>query len=319
MTITSPLTYRNGNCTVTIHPDGTKVRTVDDEQSSSPRWPESVDLKITDYCDAGCPWCHERSTVRGKHAEADNVSAITGGMVRGSEVAIGGGNPLDFPDVETLALNIANGGLIVNVTVNARHLRSHSGVLANLRRYSRISGLGISYDAAHHREVVNSLDDNSVVHLIAGVDTPESLARLASDGARKFLLLGYKDFGRGIGHRKNLNPSASVQRWRYFLPSILGRSGVIVSFDNLGLEQCGVREIIGERTWASSFMGDDGAFTMYVDAVRMEYAASSTSERFAIGRLGIREMFAAVRHRAGFAGSSGRSFLSDCNPGDEAR
>lgn len=295
MTITSAFTYRNGNCTVTIHPDGTKVRTVDGGQISAPLWPESIDLKITDYCDAGCPWCHEKSTIRGRHADDLSVFFATSGMVRGSEVAIGGGNPLDFPNIETMVYNVVSNGLIVNVTVNARHLQSHAATLADLRRYSGMSGLGISYDARHHSDTINSLDGNSVVHLIVGVDPPESAARLISDGARKFLLLGYKDFGRGVGHRKNLEPSASVKRWRYFLPSILGRSGVVVSFDNLGLEQCGVRSIVGERTWAESYMGDDGTFTMYIDAVRREYAVSSTSERFPIGSKEIGEMFANVR------------------------
>lgn len=304
MTITEPIIrkYRNGNTTVSIFRDGTKIREVDEGEDPRPIWPESIDLKITDYCDAGCPWCHERSTVRGRHADYMSILRATGGLQRGAELAIGGGNPLDFPGLDTLLLNLSfSSGLICNVTVNARHLVSHAAILRQIRKMETaaniplIHGLGISYDKDQHAAVVSNLSENAVVHLIVGVDPPESLSRLVRDGARKFLLLGYKRFGRGIGHEKNLNPSATAQRWRYFLPTILSNPDVVVSFDNLGLEQLEVRELIGEELWGRHYMGDDGQFTMYVDAVRREFAVSSTSERRQIGGMGIREMFAVVR------------------------
>ena len=42
--------YKNGNYFVTIYPDGTKIRkTMDDD--FIPIFPESIDLKITNYCE----------------------------------------------------------------------------------------------------------------------------------------------------------------------------------------------------------------------------------------------------------------------------
>jgi hypothetical protein len=48
-------TYRNGNTTVTLLSDGTKIR----EYEGTPvvTHPESIDVKITDYCDMGCSYC----------------------------------------------------------------------------------------------------------------------------------------------------------------------------------------------------------------------------------------------------------------------
>lgn len=59
-------TYKNGNTSVTLYNDGTKVR----EYEGTPNivHPESIDVKITNYCDLGCAYCHESSTTEGKHA-----------------------------------------------------------------------------------------------------------------------------------------------------------------------------------------------------------------------------------------------------------
>ena len=45
--------YLNGNNTVTIYTDGTKERIIVD---SFNKFPESVDCKITNWCDAGCSY-----------------------------------------------------------------------------------------------------------------------------------------------------------------------------------------------------------------------------------------------------------------------
>ena len=48
-------TYQNGNTTVTLMSDGTKIR----EYEGVPLvvHPESIDIKITDHCNLGCRYC----------------------------------------------------------------------------------------------------------------------------------------------------------------------------------------------------------------------------------------------------------------------
>ena len=58
--------YQNGNYTVTIMDDGTKIRS-NDLNFFAPTHPESMDIKITNCCDMGCPMCHEDSKPDGKH------------------------------------------------------------------------------------------------------------------------------------------------------------------------------------------------------------------------------------------------------------
>jgi hypothetical protein len=57
--------YENGNYTVRLFDDGTKVKRTDGDFFAA-EFPDSIDLKITDYCDLGCPMCHERSSTDGK-------------------------------------------------------------------------------------------------------------------------------------------------------------------------------------------------------------------------------------------------------------
>ena len=47
--------YNNGNTKVTIFEDGTKIREY--FNTPLPTYPESLDLKITQYCEAGCNFC----------------------------------------------------------------------------------------------------------------------------------------------------------------------------------------------------------------------------------------------------------------------
>lgn len=68
-----------------------------------------------------------------------------------------------------------------------------------------------------------------------------------------------------------------------------------ISFDNLALEQLGIRSLVTPEIWERNFMGPDGQFTMYVDAVRNEYAVSSTSPRFELNKRSAREVFPALK------------------------
>ena len=59
--------YKNGCVDVTIYDDGTKIREWDDEKygiESELEFPESCDIKITNFCDAGCFMCFPPSQVK---------------------------------------------------------------------------------------------------------------------------------------------------------------------------------------------------------------------------------------------------------------
>lgn len=54
--------YINGNYKVTIYEDGTKVRLTKDDDFI-PDFSENCDVKITDKCSVGCPFCLTENTI----------------------------------------------------------------------------------------------------------------------------------------------------------------------------------------------------------------------------------------------------------------
>ena len=283
--------YTNGDTSVTLYADGTKVRQFPDEGGANPLFPESIDLKITNYCDAGCAWCHEGSTLRGKHANLNLAFLST--LRPATEIAIGGGNPLDHPRLEQFLVWLNEHGIIANLTVNEIHWPQACKRLMRWKDEDLVKGIGISCNIPSS-ELVNWLSKTpgTVAHVIFGVTPPNVLEWLA-DAKVSILVLGYKHVRRGIRYDrgqlgKHQLATLEVLRDRLF-------DFKTVSFDNLALAQIPVRQWVAAETWDERYLGEDGQHTMYIDAVERAYAISSTSGfRFPLLPT-IDEMFANVR------------------------
>lgn len=262
--------WKNGGYEVSLYPDGTKIRRVIDA-SIPPVLPEQMDLKITDWCDAGCAWCHEKSTLRGQHGDLDAAIALLQSMPAGTEIAIGGGDPLSHPDFARFVRTIREKGLIPSVTVNGRHLARHRPLLETLTGEGSLFGVGVSlYDKIPDWDY-----EHMVVHMIAGVDNPDLLDKI--DRRFKVLLLGYKRHGRGIkwamGEREKAVEN-NIKHWRRALFWLARQHHL--SFDTLGIEQLEPQRLFADpETFQRHHMGDEGTFSMYVDAVTQTYGVSS--------------------------------------------
>lgn len=283
--------YRNGGYEVSLHSDGTKVRREIDP-SLAPAHPEQMDLKITDWCDAGCFWCHEKSTRRGAHGDVGAMLALLSELPAGVEIAIGGGDPLSHPEFSRLARGLRDLGLIPSVTVNGRHLARHRGQIETLIGEKAIYGVGVSFFG----RLPEWEYEHKVVHMIVGVDDPAAL-----DGAspQKLLLLGYKDFGRGSKFmaKDPEGVARNIAQWFRELPWLAREHHL--SFDTLAIKQLEPARLFkAPELYERRYMGDEGQFSMYVDAVKQEFAVSSYSqERFPWSDF--RSMFGIVRDGGG--------------------
>jgi len=290
--------YQNGDYTVTLMEDGTKIREWDCEDPNV-EFPESVDLKITNYCDLNCAFCHEKSTVDGKDARDGDIHNLIEGLPPGVELALGGGNPLEYKGIEYLLEHIASKGIIANMTVNAGHLTPSNIELINKYRNQKlIHGLGVSLDKYYNFAVDEVRDENTVLHLVCGVHKTSALRQCLSSGwgnknKLKVLILGYKQYGRGTDYFGNnvKKVTDNILKWKMFIASFINSDEIIVSFDNLALTQLGIKDMIPERTWEEKYMGDDGCFTMFVDAVKMQYARSSVNTHLPVDGRTIKELF----------------------------
>lgn len=283
--------YRNGNYNVMILDDGTKMR-FNNEDHFQPEFPESMDIKITNQCDMGCPFCHEDSKPDGIHGDIMNAKFIES-LHPYTELAIGGGNPLSHPDLIKFLKKCKDLKLIPSMTVNQTHFMKDFDKIKKLCDEHLIYGLGISLvlPEADFIERVKQIS-NAVIHVIAGATPIRQVNRL-KDLDLKILILGYKDFRRGEQFHKGNKSKVdnSLKSYKKALPELVNHFKV-VSFDNLAIKQLDVQSILSKEQWDQFYMGDDGQFTMYIDMVNKEFASSSTSVlRFDLTD-NIREMFA---------------------------
>ena len=275
--------YQNGNYTVTIDTkDGTKIRE-NDLDFFRADFPESMDIKICNKCDIGCAMCHENSTPDGKCGDIMSESFIDK-LHPYTELAIGGGNPLDHPDLVPFLEKCKRLNLIPSMTVNQIHFMNNLDFIKDLVDRKLIYGLGISLVSTTNDFIVAVKHfHNAVIHVINGIVTPTQLEVLADEGL-KILILGYKQFRRGATmYEKQGSVIEEVKSSLYdILPQIINEGWFeVVSFDNLAIKQLDAQRLMSNEDWEQFFMGDDGSATMYVDMVNREFAKSSTStERY---------------------------------------
>ena len=273
-------TYKNGNYRVNIYKDGTKIRfTLDD--SFKPKFAENIDLKITNKCTgAGCEYCHEGSCPNGKHAVLDDpfFYDFIDSLQPFTELAIGGGNVLEHPNLIDLLQQLKNKNIIANITVNQIHLMRNLPLIRMLEDLDLIHGLGVSLktvDQGFIKEIKSH--KNAVIHVINGIITKDQWEALC-DKDLKVLILGYKELRRGEtyieSHKEEVEKN---KKYTYDnLPEFCSKFKVL-SFDNLAIEQLDVRRLLSEEEWDQFYMGDDGNFTYYIDVVNRQFALSSTA------------------------------------------
>ena len=276
--------YKNGNYTVKILSDGTKIRETE-EDNFIPAFAENCDVKITDRCDGGCPFCYEGCTPSGRHGDILNYKFLDT-LHPYTELAING-NDLSHPDLGEFMFKMQEKKIILNMTVNQIHFEKYFDYIKELVNYGFIYGLGVSLNNPTD-EFINMIAQfpNAVIHVINGVVSVHDLIRLASRNL-KILILGYKHLRRGESYyEQNDEIVDALQRDLndYLFPEIIKNGWFdVVSFDNLAIKQLNVQKHLPEEQWEEFYMGDDGNYTFYIDMVDGTFGKNSlATERYPI-------------------------------------
>jgi MoaA/NifB/PqqE/SkfB family radical SAM enzyme len=277
--------YKNGNVDVSIDTNnGTKVRTWEGDFSKQElEFPESLDVKITNYCDLNCPYCHENSSKEGKHADLDKLFEKISVLPKGIELALGGGNPLSHPKLPGFLKTCKKEGYICSITVNQDHLNSNQYfyMLRSMSVEGLVKGIGISYNPKlrlNNLIALQKYSPNVVMHAICGVHKVEDLKKLESLSYLKLLVLGYKEFGRGVEYKKSHDVDANTEDWYRELSKLVSEGKIHpISFDNLALSQLDVKRLVTDELYSKLYQGDDFTISMYIDAVEGKYAPTSRS------------------------------------------
>lgn len=291
------VSYKNGNYYVRINlADGTKIRE-NDLDNFRADFPESMDIKVTNSCDMGCPMCHENSIPNGAHGDIMNLKFIDN-LHPYTELAIGGGNPLEHPDLEAFLRKCKSLKLIPSMTINQTHFMKNIDFVKMLVSEDLIYGLGVSLTNPTP-EFINQIKKfpNAVIHVIAGLIPIYKLEEISKLDL-KILILGYKQFRRGenLYLHESTTIDSKINELKEILPVIIKNNWFkVVSFDNLAIKQLDPRRVLSDSEWDEFYMGDDGFATMYVDCVKEEFARSSTSiDRYPITD-NIVDMFNVIR------------------------
>lgn len=271
--------YKNGNVITTIYSDGTKERfTYDDE--FHPAFAENMDIKLCNRCGRGCPWCHEGSTPDGKLGDIMNEKFIDT-LHPYQEVALGGGNVLEHPDLIPFLYKLKDKKVIPNITLNQKHFEDSIDLVDDLVSKKLIYGLGISLENPT-TDFIKKVKrfPNAVIHVINGVVDPVQMETMHNQNL-KILILGYKYLRRGSAWMKKEHAAITANQWWLYahLPDLINKFTVI-SFDNLAIEQLAIKERWSEfsnKSWDEFYAGDDGMNTYYIDMVERKFARSSTA------------------------------------------
>jgi len=284
------ISYKNGNTNVQLLEDGTKIRSWENSVVPRSDFPESIDFKITNFCDMGCSYCHEKSDLKGRAMSKQSfyqVFNLLKDLPAGIELAIGGGNPLSHPDLIWILTQFRNCGFICNLTVHETHVLRYYDKMISLSELGLVKAFGISIRSRQDnsisdklREAVENIKKNGVqvvFHVIAGIHNTKILETLKDE---KVLVLGYKTFGFGEYYMNKFSEDIenSIYKWKIHFPKYLDVIDTL-SFDNLAIEQLDVKRIFTDKGWNKFYMGDDGTHSMYIDGVKCEVARTSRSEK----------------------------------------
>lgn len=190
------------------------------------------------------------------------------------------GNDLSHPDLLPFLIRMEKQGVICNLTVNQKHFIKYRKVLYSLARVGLIHGLGISLTDSTDKKLYEYIQEfpNAVLHTIDGLLTETDINNLSNKNI-KLLILGYKVLGRGDIYYQN--HKAEIENniaWLSDNIMSLRDKFEVISFDNLAIEHLELQKKVGETVWQQTYMGDEGSYTFYIDAVNKKFAISSLSE-----------------------------------------
>lgn len=335
--------YQNGPVNVKLYDDGTKIREWDEtiygEYPPKVLHAESMDIKITNKCTGSyilpngklgnCPFCHEESGPTGIHGSIDYLIDLfdRSELHAGMEMAIGGGNALEHPDIIKLLEYCKSKGFVPSLTMKDVHLvdelqqskdhlngMNYPQFIKYAMENSLVYGLGISItnESLTNKTLTDAVAEfchfskNSVIHVIEGINDYNVFARNFSkfvcehDIKPKLLILGWKDVGRTfkMSEQQKKIYWDRTKVWQDNIHSLISwlsyHNGCAV-FDNNSFEHLNIKQLAADKVIHGDYMGDEGTQTFFIDLVSKQFTkASVCKDRFNINDWNLNEMFSYI-------------------------
>lgn len=282
------MSYINGNYVVFPLPGGGRQkRALRSNENLNPNFPDSIDLKITNSCSQGCPFCHENSIPGGKSFSLSRTRSVLSTLPKAPiEIAIGGGNIFDCSkDTYELIKWMKDYGFNPRITISYEEFKKREDVFyqpswTKSKNHEEslikeVSHIGVSIN--RHITLTNYLSKSIVWHVIIGVMPIEEMIKVLQDSNfKKILILGFKQFGRAKDQE-----ISNLEDWKLLIKNLIQENNdsipKTIGFDNLALEQLEVKKYLSEEDWNSLWFGPEFSSSMYIDAVEETFAPTSRS------------------------------------------
>jgi hypothetical protein len=246
--------------------------------------PFLIDLKITDFCDRGCSFCYQNSTMNGKHGNTQNILSLIYkiGLAEVFEVAIGGGEPTAHPDFLYIIHELRRNNIVPNFSTKDIAwlcddvkrkvvLENCGGFAVSVSSKEEVASLNkvlTKYDILRNYPIKVSVQ---VIPGLLSENVLEEILKEAGKGHLQATLLGHKPVGRASGTKALTNEKSWVKIVKklskiHECPSL--------SIDTTLAKLCEAElKKIKLPNWMYHI--EEGKYSMYIDAVNNKFGPSS--------------------------------------------
>lgn len=236
-------------------------------------WPELIDVKIADCCDAGCAHCYQGSTPDGEHAKMDNLHSLAYQSRRMGvfEVALGGGEPTYHPQFAEILRTFHDSGVTPNFSTGSVIWLGDRGLMKAI--VECCGSVALSVNSLRGDAVLGARDWLSVaidsgvpspaLHVILGMQSENVLQCLMDVADRYYARVVLLKYQGGRGRAAATPPFDTEPSWQIVLNS------ETLKWGRLAVDSFLAAEVAARipRADPVSYEVGDGRFSMYYDAV----------------------------------------------------
>lgn len=250
-----------------------------------PEHPELVDIKLTDVCYIGCPFCYQNSQSDSLHGDFKTIKTVIKSLNPNiTEVAFGGGDVLQHPQiVEILEFAREHGLMSSNITMNWQSVIRYPGKVKEVMPLLDAIGVSIT-GKGQIKQVVDKLKEINCFtpsricyHIIPDLYSKELIIKILNEVKQysqesDVLFLGFKTNGRG----KNVR-TKHVDGMREIFDYMI-ENNIELQCDTKFVKDYldVVKEVSSELTYDIK----EGEYSMNIDCVENFYSQSSYNLNF---------------------------------------
>jgi len=289
---------------------------LDNPSPFNPETPHLVDFKCTDYCDIGCAFCYQGSTVNGNHLKNSVYSYVKPlSDAKVFEVAIGGGEPTKFKDFPLLVQSLHEKGITANFTTKSvdwlENEKTANTIIPYIGAFAYSVDDKTSFDTLDRILSIfkyrNYKGVKFTIQLIPAIFYGDykikEILKWAKKNFVRVTLLGFKESGRGFAFKQNwvkkIPNEFSETHWISIVNDLSGNNECPTISIDTTLASRYEKELEALNIPKYLYHIEEGKYSMYIDGVQNKFGPSSyhvdsLEEIGNVWVMDIKEMFSSI-------------------------